>query len=152
MAKLKDTKKPLTGQKKWKGGRPYLDSEEKRSIYYGFRIDEKENIVFQKLFSQSGAQTKSEFIINCIFNRPFSIIVTDKSSMEICEKLTEICSEIRKIGVNYNQVTKAINSNITDKKAIAFLIKLEKATLEIAILLRKTIELAENYTQKWSQK
>ena len=52
----------------------------------------------------------------------------------------------------YNQVTKAINKNITDKKAIVFLQKLEKATIEIAVLLRKTSEISEKYTQKWLQK
>lgn len=72
--------------------------------------------------------------------------------MQICEKLSQICMEIRKIGVNYNQVTKAINKNITDKKAIVFLQKLEKATIEIAVLLRKTSEISEKYTQKWLQK
>ena len=72
--------------------------------------------------------------------------------MQICEKLGQICMEIRKIGVNYNQVTKAINKNITDKKAIVFLQKLEKATIEIAVLLRKTSEISEKYTQKWLQK
>lgn len=152
MAKLKDSKKHITEKKKWKGGRPDLNEAEKRTIFYGFRIDEKENIIFQKLFSQSGANTISKFIINCIFERPFHTIVTDKSAMQICEKLGQICMEIRKIGVNYNQVTKAINKNITDKKAIVFLQKLEKATIEIAVLLRKTSEISEKYTQKWLQK
>lgn len=152
MAKLKDSKKHITEKKKWKGGRPDLNEAEKRNIFYGFRIDEKENIIFQKLFSQSGANTISKFIINCIFERPFHTIVTDKSAMQICEKLSQICMEIRKIGVNYNQVTKAINKNITDKKAIVFLQKLEKATIEIAVLLRKTSEISEKYTQKWLQK
>jgi len=36
--------------------------------------------------------------------------------------------------VNYNQVTKAIKNTFTEKKALAFLYQLEKATFELVAI------------------
>lgn len=154
MAKLKDQKKsvPASVVKKWKGGRPPSSEEEKRSYYYGFRLSEQENIEFENLFVKSGAMTRSDFIKGCVFDKPFKVITTDKSALDICIKLNETNAEIRKIGVNYNQVTKAILTAFTEKKALAFLYKLEKATIDISKLLQQVILISEEYKKKWLPK
>jgi hypothetical protein len=55
------------------------------------------------------------------------------------------------VGVNYNQVVKALNTHFTEKKALAALYKLEKYTVEFIRLNRQIIELTQQYEQRWLQ-
>ena len=62
--------------------------------------------------------------------RAFRVVKVDKSAVEYCARLTEFYAQFRAVAVNYNQVVKALNSNFSEKKALAFLYKLEKATTD----------------------
>lgn len=119
---------------------------------YNFRLNEHEDIQFKKLFEQSGAKTLTEFITNCILNKPFKVVTTDKSAYDICVKLSATNAEIRKIGVNYNQVVKSLKHAFTEKIALSYLFKLEKETAKLVTYLQKIIELTEEYKQKWLPK
>ena len=76
----------------------------------------------------------------------------DKSAVEYCAKLTEFYAQFRAIAVNYNQVVKALNSNFSEKKALAFLYKLEKATAELSALNRQVIDLTNECKELWLPK
>lgn len=52
----------------------------------------------------------------------------------------------------HNQVVKALNSNFSEKKALAFLYKLEKATTELAVLNRQVIDLTNECRELWLPK
>lgn len=52
----------------------------------------------------------------------------------------------------HNQVVKALNSNFSEKKALAFLYKLEKATTELAMLNRQVIDLTNECRELWLPK
>ena len=56
--------------------------------------------------------------------------------------------QFRAIGVNYNQVVKHLKSTFTEKKALAFLYKLEKATRELVGFQQKIVELTEEFEEK----
>jgi hypothetical protein len=49
-------------------------------------------------------------------------------------------------------VVKVLNSNFTEKKALAFLYRLEKQTMGLVALNRQIIELTKEFEQKWLQK
>jgi len=49
-------------------------------------------------------------------------------------------------------VVKALNSNFTEKKALAFLYKLEKYTLELVALNKQIIALSKEFEEQWLQK
>ena len=72
---------------------------------------------------------KAHFITACLFEKPVKVVKIDKGTMDFYMRLTNFYSQFRAIGVNYNQVTKAIKNNFSEKKALAFLNQLEKATL-----------------------
>jgi hypothetical protein len=63
-------------------------------------------------------------------------------------RLTTFHSQFRAIGVNYNQATKAIKSVFTEKKALAFLYKLEKATLELVKIHKQVQDLTAEFERK----
>lgn len=80
------------------------------------------------------------------------MIKIDKAAVDYYTRLTTFYAQFRAIGVNYNQIVKALNSNFTEKKALSFLYKLEKATEELVVLSRKIIELTQEFEQRWLQK
>ena len=63
-------------------------------------------------------------------------------------RLTTFHAQFRAIGVNYNQVTKALKATFTEKKALAFLFKLEKATIELVAIFKKVEALTAEFEQK----
>lgn len=62
-------------------------------------------------------------------------------------RLTTFFGQFRAIGTNYNQIVKALNSNFTEKKALAYLYKLEQTTIELIQLNRQIIALTTEFEQ-----
>ena len=52
----------------------------------------------------------------------------------------------------HNQVTKELHIHFSEKKALALLYKLEKATLELVGLSRQIIELSHTFESRWLQR
>jgi hypothetical protein len=119
---------------------------------YSFNLNDSENAQFLSLFDSSGLKEKAHFITACVFNRELKVVKIDKAAMDYYMRLTTFHSQFRAIGNNYNQVTKAIKTVFTDKKALAFLYKLEKATQELVAVNRQIIQLTEEFEQRWLQK
>ena len=107
---------------------------------------------FLTLFERSGMRTKAHFIVSRIFNEEFKVIKIDKGAVDYYTRLTTFYAQFRGIGVNYNQLIKALNANFTEKKALAFLYKLENETKELVTLNRQIIRLTEEFEQKWLRK
>jgi hypothetical protein len=51
--------------------------------------------------------------------------------------------------VNYNQVVKHLKGTFTEKKTLAFLYKLEKATRDLVDFQQKIIDLTEEFEDKY---
>jgi hypothetical protein len=77
------------------------------------------------------------------------VVKVDKAAMDYYMRLTNFHSQFRAIGNNYNQITRAIKATFTGKKALAFLYKLEKATLELVALNQKIIDLTAGFERKY---
>ncbi|GAB6013497.1 conjugal transfer protein MobA [Viscerimonas tarda] len=107
---------------------------------------------FLTLFEQSGLQDRAHFITACIFERQLKVVKIDKAAMDYYMRLTTFHAQFRAIGMNYNQVVKAIKSTFTEKKALAFLYKLEQATKELVAFQQKiedlTAEFERNYLNR----
>ena len=139
-----------TEKKNPKGGRkPKADPCSHR---YSFNLNDADNAQFLSLFDESGLKDKARFITSCIFDRQLKVVKVDKAAMDYYMRLTTFHSQFRSIGTNYNQITKAIKTAFTEKKALAFLYKLEKATLELVAINRQIIQLIEEFEQRWLQK
>jgi hypothetical protein len=106
---------------------------------------------FLTLYEASGLTDKARFITSCIFSRQLKVVKIDKAAMDYYMRLTTFHAQFRAIGVNYNQVTKAIKATFTEKKALAFLYKLEQATRELVSLQHKIISVTEEFEAKYLQ-
>lgn len=119
---------------------------------YSVSFNDAEHARFLSLFERSGMKIKAHFIAACIFDKPVTVVKIDKAAMDYYMRLTTFYGQFRAIGVNYNQVTKAIKGVFTEKKALAFLYKLEKATLELVAINKRIIELTDEFERRWLQK
>ena len=119
---------------------------------YSVSFNEVEHARFLSLFEQSGMKIKAHFITACIFDKPVTVVKIDKAAMDYYMRLTTFYGQFRAIGVNYNQITKAIKATFTEKKALAFLYRLEKATLELVAINKQIIELTDEFERRWLQK
>ena len=97
------------------------------------------------LFHKSGAETKSDFVRARILGEHFKVIMVDKSAVEYYRKLSELTTQIHKIGVLYNQAVRAINSYHSVKTAQILLEKLEQLSAQIIALQEQAISLTIDY-------
>jgi hypothetical protein len=136
--------------KKHKGGRrPKTDPCKHR---YAISLNDKDNARFLSLFEASGMEVKAHFITACVFEKPVKVGKIDKGTVDYYMRLTSFYSQFRAIGVNYNQITKAIKNTFTEKKALTFLFQLEKATFELVAINKKVMDLTREFEEQWLQK
>lgn len=130
-------------RKQNKGGRtPKSDPSIHRHV---FRLTDEENERLLSLFDASGMNNKAKFIISVLFGKEIKSVKIDKGTVDFYMRLTSYHSQFRSIGVNYNQVVKLLYRNFSEKKAAAYLYKLEKKTAEIAVLCQKIILLIDEF-------
>lgn len=137
-------------KKRNKGGRtPKSDPSIHRHV---FRLTDRENAKLLALFDASGMTNKAKFIISVLFGKEIKTVKIDKAAMDYYMRLTTLYAQFRSVGVNYNQIVKLLNSNFSEKKAAAYLYKLEKQTAEMAILCQKIIHLTAEFEAKHLKK
>jgi hypothetical protein len=135
--------KENSNKKQNKGGRtPKNDPSIHRHV---FRLTDEENARLISLFETSGMTNKAKFIISLLFSKEMKSVKIDKGTVDFYMRLTSFHSQFRSIGVNYNQIVKLLYRHFSDKKAAAFLYKLEKQTAEMAVLCQKIIQITEEF-------
>ena len=129
-----------------KGGRPpKIDPAVHR---YSISLTAKENARFLSLFEASGMHAMAHFITACVFQKGVKTVTIDKAAMDYYMRLTSFYSQFRAVGVNYNQVVKMLYRSFSERKAAAYLYKLEKQTIELAVLTKKIAQLTEEFEAK----
>ena len=131
------------------GRRP---KEDPAKIRYTISFTEEEHSRFLSLFDQSGMLVKAHFITSCIFEKTIKTIQIDKGTVDFYMRLTSFHSQFRSVGVNYNQILKLLYKNFSEKKASAYLYKLEKQTIEMVVLCQNIIQLMEEFEAKHLKK
>jgi hypothetical protein len=115
---------------------------------YAIYMNDTENVHFLSMCENAGMQDKSRFIKSFLFQKELKVVKIDKAAMDYYMRLTTFHSQYRAIGVNYNQAVKTLKTTFTEKKALAFLYKLENATRNLIIINQKIIELTEEFERK----
>lgn len=132
-----------------KGGRkPKLDP---RTHRYSLNLDDVENAKFLAFYDQSGYKVKAHFIKNCIFGKSFKVLRIDKSKVDYYIQLSQLYSQFRSLGGNYNQVVKELHSNFSEKKALALLYRLEQCTLELIKTNEMIVLLSRRFEQSYQK-
>jgi hypothetical protein len=133
-----------------KGGR---NPKKNPAIFrYSISLNAEENSCFLSLFEQSGMHVMAHFITACIFQKTIKTVKVDKAAMDYYMRLTNLYGQFRSVGVNYNQIVKLLYRNFSQKKAAAYLYKLEKHTTEMAGLCQEIIKLTGEFEEKYLKK
>ncbi len=132
-----------------KGRKP---KENPLAYRYVFRLNAEENTKFLRLFDISELDNKAKFIRSVLFEKEIRVVKIDKSKQDIYMRLTSFYSQFRAIGVNYNQVVKALHTTFTEKKALFLVSKLEKQTIELIAIYKEIIRLTQEFETRWLQK
>ncbi|WP_346239603.1 conjugal transfer protein MobA [Niabella insulamsoli] len=139
-----------SNRKQNKGGRKLkIDPSIHRHV---FRLTDEENARLLSLFEASGMPNKAKFIISMLFDKEMKSVKIDKGTVDFYMRLTSFHSQFRSVGVNYNQIVKLLYRHFSEKKAAAFLFKLEKQTAEMAMLCQKIIQLTDEFEAKYLKK
>ena len=116
---------------------------------YSISLNAEENARFLSLFEQSQMNIMAHFITACIFQKTIKTVKVDKATMDYYMRLTTFYGQFRSVGVNYNQMVKLLYRNFSEKKASAYLYKLEKHTAEMAVLCQKIIRITAEFEAKY---
>jgi len=115
---------------------------------YSISFNAVEQAAFLGHFDESGMKVKAHFITACIFDKAIRVVKLDKGVMDYYMRLTTFHSQFRAIGINYNQAVKSIKFAFEEKKALYYLAKLEKATIELVLLNRQIMDMTEKLEVK----
>lgn len=127
--------------------------KESPAIYrYSISLNADENAKFLSLFEQSGMKIMAHFITACIFQKTVKTVKIDKAAIDYYMRLTHLFGQFRSVGTNYNQVVKILYSHFSEKKAAAYLYKLEKQTVEMVQLFKQITELTREFEAKYLKK
>ncbi|MDR0429592.1 MAG: hypothetical protein LBH58_03830 [Tannerellaceae bacterium] len=138
----------MSETRKRKVGR--LPKKDPAVFRYTISLNAVQHDKFLSLFEQSRQKVKAHFITACIFGKPVKVVQIDKGMQDYYMRLTTFYGQFRAIGTNYNQIVKALKSNFSEKKAMALLYKLEKATIELVELQRKISTQIEGFERKYA--
>lgn len=119
---------------------------------YSISLNAEENARFLSLYEQSNMHVMAHFITACIFQKTIKTVKIDKVALDYNMRLTTFYGQFRSVGVNYNQIVKLLYRNFSEKKAAAFLYKLEKQTAELATLCQQIIKLTTEFEIKHLKK
>ena len=131
------------------GRKPKIDPAVNR---YSINLNAEDNAKFLALFDQSDMKVIAHFITACIFQKTVKTIKIDMNAVEYHTALTKFFSQFRGIATNYNQIVRLLNANFSEKKASAYLYKLEKQTAEMKELLLKVLILTDEFEKKYLNK
>lgn len=126
--------------------------ESRKSHCVMVRFDDGEWLRFLAMYEKSGVYARAVFLKAHFFSQPFRVLVTDKTLLDYCTKLSAFHAQYRAIGNNYNQTVKELRCHFSEKKAMALLYRLEQYTKELAALMRQVMELSKEFEGRWSQK
>lgn len=116
------------------------------------RLNETDNCKFETLFELSGFKYRGHFIKDRVLNTPLKIIEVDKTISDYVIKLSQIRSQIRGIGNNYNQLLRLLKEQLGEQKALAYLYRLEKETVELVRTYKEIEQQLQILETKWLQK
>ena len=135
----------------------YMDTNRKQtdkkprtpSYKYSFRLNEEQNIRFNKLLCKAGLEhNRSRFIVKRLFSEEFIIIRRDPSKTQFVARLNDFYFQFQKLANNYNQVVKVVNAHFSNIAIPHQIAMLEQRTRELKALSIEILNLAKQ-AKEW---
>ena len=114
------------------------------SYKYSFRLNEEQEIRFRQMLSAAGLEhNRSQFIVKRLFAERFEVIRRDPSKVEFLTRLNDLYFQFQRVGNNYNQVVRAINSHFSNVSIPRQIAALEQHTRELKALSIEILNLTK---------
>ena len=126
----------------------YGDMPDKWDDWHVRLPDPKDQIRVIDLYHKSGSKSKSEFVRARLLGEHFKVITVDKSAVEYYRKLSELTTQVHKIGTNYNQVIRLMHLYTAEKSVKALLRELINLTNEIKSIQEQAMDLTIAFRKK----
>ena len=126
----------------------YGDMPDKWDDWHVRLPDTKDQIRVIDLYHKSGSMSKSEFVRARLLGEHFKVITVDKSAVEYYRKLSELTTQVHKIGTNYNQVIRLMHLYTAEKSVKALLRELINLTNEIKSIQEQAMDLTIEFRKK----
>ena len=106
------------------------------------RFDDEEYARFMERYRASGVYAKAVFCKSMVFGESFRVLKENEMMRPYNEKLRDYLAKFRILSTIYNQIVKEMHVNFSERKTMALMLRLEKATKEITALAKNVISLA----------
>ncbi|MFR9546264.1 MAG: hypothetical protein SNJ29_11905 [Rikenellaceae bacterium] len=113
------------------------------------RFDDFEYDQMLRMYEKSDCKAKAVFIKKRLFEGKFKVTTINNAVPEYYAKLSDTHTQMRRIGNNYNQVIKELKFHFSERKALAMLYNLEKATRELVVTHKEITDLTQKYEQEF---
>lgn len=130
-----------------KAGRPPKTDKTNHCVMV--RFNSQEYAAFLEDFERSGANCRAHYIKHRLQNESFNVVKADENTIESYHTLQGIKSEIRKIGVNYNQFIAILRNNFTEQRAAITAEKSAKLLSEILVQNEKALNITLQLVRRW---
>ncbi len=102
------------------------------------------------MLTEAGCEeNRSRFIVRRIFGEAFTVVRRDPSKTEFVARLNDFYYQFQRIGNNYNQVVKAINTHFSSTSIPRQIAALERRTGELKALSIEILNLAKQLAKQW---
>ena len=131
-------------------GRP--TTTDPRVHRYNFKLTTEENIRFKQMLCKAGLEhNRSRFIVKRIFNEEFVVVKRDPSKVQFIARLNDFYFQFQKLGNNYNQIVRAVNTHFSHTAIPRQVLLLERRTRELKALSEQVIALSRELYELWSR-
>ena len=114
------------------------------SYKYSFRLNEEQEIRFRQMLAVARLEhNRSRFIVKRLFAERFEVIRRDPSEVEFLTRLNDLYFQFQRVGNNYNQVVRAINSHFSNVSIPRQIAALEQHTRELKALSIEILNLTK---------
>jgi len=113
------------------------------------RVDKATRDRLGKLVADSACQSLAEVARKILAQEKILCLYKDVSMNGVMEELTGIRKELKAIGVNLNQVTKAFHSGKTENQQAFYALKQAEMAKVVVTKTERLLVLVAQLTQKW---
>ncbi len=99
----------------------YGDMPDKWDDWHVRLPDPKEQLRVTDLYHRSDSKSKSDFVRARLLGEHFKVITVDKFAVDYYRKLSELTTQVHKIGTTYSQVVRLMRLYATEKSVKASL-------------------------------
>ena len=123
-----------------------------RTHRYNFKLNDEENIRFCRMFAEAGLEhNRSRFIVKRIFAEEFRVVRIDPTLGRYVTRLNQFYEQIQRVGNNYNQIVRAVNTHFSHTAIPRQVLLLERRTRELKALSEQVIALSRELYELWSR-